>query len=90
MIKVEINKTELEGHPRVLISELAYAFYHVKNLASEKLGISPKEVENDVIDMLRILSLTESGMDIEEAITMVKGEAYGYTYINEGDKNGAD
>lgn len=74
MIKITESTTEAEGTSAVLMSELTYAIYHITNEISQNDGIPLAQVEEDLMNSVKIIRLTESGMDMHEAHRIVMGD----------------
>jgi len=76
MIKQELGHTTIKGNMNVLLSELTALTHALCKDLSESSGVPYEEIVERVQTSVTLYKLTDSGMDVEEAMDVLDMKQY--------------
>jgi len=84
MIRQDKGETTLDGSPDMILSELPLLINTIQKKLNEETGISLEQFDSDLAASLGMYRLTDSGMDVEEAlyVTGIRDKVHSITEVD--------
>lgn len=77
MILSDKGRIQIEGNTAEVMADLTVIMFTAANVIAKQIGISTKQVEEQIQTAMAIMRLTDAGMSYEEAKDIVIGAQQG-------------